>query len=436
MKRNHIFLFVFACLLVCGLAYIYVALFCGKADVKNRVVVCVPVYGQSLALGEEAKRVTDLDELKENYFGRVVTENIDYNFGYFDHSYVKQAVKKLIHYKQRDFELSVYGMSELLASHLGNDTIICTFPGGQGETELAYLCKGSIPYQRFLDDIEKACSYVQERGGVFYVPAVCWMQGESNIEGYSGNGYKELFLRFCKDLNEDIKAITDQKDNVRMVCYQPNSLSRGDQFDENSYECEETVVPQAFVELIRTDSLFCASGPTYPYNFINEAIHIDGIGQKRLGSLAGMAVESIIHHKERFRGVIPLTVHACDSNVVVHMNVPCPPLLFDTIEVEKIDNYGFKVVDSNGRDVLCDVKLDGSSVILKCNRPSLGCKVRYAVNGEKEKSGRVKGPRGNLRDSQGDKKTVVVKGVEYPLHNWCYQFDELVINSLSEHVHI
>ena len=39
----------------------------------NRVVICVPVYGQSYALGEEATRITNFDSLRIKYDGRIVT---------------------------------------------------------------------------------------------------------------------------------------------------------------------------------------------------------------------------------------------------------------------------------------------------------------------------------------------------------------------------
>ena len=47
----------------------------------------------------------------------------------------------------------------------------------------------------------------------------------------------------------------------------------------------------------------------------------------------------------------------------------------------------------------------------------------FKLNGEKMKSGRLHGPRGNLRDSQGDSITITVQGQTFPIHNWCYQFD-------------
>lgn len=49
---------------------------CGDGD-KPKVVVCVPVYGQSLAMGEEAELVTDIDGLSSKWEGRLVGEGLN-----------------------------------------------------------------------------------------------------------------------------------------------------------------------------------------------------------------------------------------------------------------------------------------------------------------------------------------------------------------------
>ena len=49
-----------------ALSFLAIALLCvscAQPPKEHRVVVCVPVYGQSLALGEEAERLTDFDSL-------------------------------------------------------------------------------------------------------------------------------------------------------------------------------------------------------------------------------------------------------------------------------------------------------------------------------------------------------------------------------------
>ena len=134
------------------LALIFVLTSCNQ-NYEKKTVICIPVYGQSLALGEEAERITDFDSLAEYSDGRIVTENLDYNYGYFDNNGLKQYAKKILGYQKRAFELSVYSMAMKIADNTESDTIICIFPGGQGATAIANRSKGTKPYTRFIHDI-------------------------------------------------------------------------------------------------------------------------------------------------------------------------------------------------------------------------------------------------------------------------------------------
>ena len=411
-------------LLVLVTFVIYIIIDARKTDVSGKVVVCIPVYGQSLALGEEAERVTDFDELVEKSDNRIVTENMDDKFGYFDGSSFKQYMKRLFHYRKRSFELSVYGMAESLVQKLGSDTVICTFPGGQGATALAQLSKGTPPYQRFIDDIAKA-NRLAVKGDCkrFFVPAICFLQGESDIADYPDTDYEQLLLKFKENINRDIKAITQQREDVRIILYQANALTRGERFHSDSYECPETRVPQTFINLLLSDTLFWASGPTYPYPAVREVVHIDGTSQKQMGYLEALSALAILRHGQRITGLLPTSFESTDSSVIVHFNVPCPPLVIDTIQVAKAKNYGFSVITPDGLDIATGIIIDSCSVHILCSASPNDCKVRYAVNGDYMKSGNQHGPRGNLRDSQGDRLTATIGNKPHPLHNWAFQFD-------------
>ena len=371
-------------------------------------MICVPVYGQSLALGEEAERLTDFDSLAVYAGGRIVTENMDHRFGYFDNDSKKQWAKKLIRYQKRAFELSVYRMAQELADHTGTDTLICIFPGGQGATAIAHLSKGTAPYNKFMEDIETAYNTAKENGWDFVLPAVCWMQGESDIADYPDTNYRQLLIRIWQDMDEDIRRITHQRDTIHFICYQPNSLTRAPQFKADNYWCQETAVPQTFTDLLQAHPYFWASGPTYPYACVGEKIHIDAAGQQQVGMLAARSVLGILRQGDRQRGLIPLSTTVDRQDVVIRFNVPVPPLTIDTVQVTKADHYGFSVIDQQGRDIVQDVLITGDSIRIHCAASPIGCKARYAVNGEYMKSGHLHGPRGNIRDAKD---------------HWCYMFD-------------
>ena len=390
---------------------------------EHKTVICIPVYGQSLALGVDAERITNFDSLGNYANGRIVTEHMDHEFGYYDLNKMKQWAKKTLHYQNNTYENSAYSMAKWLADHTGEDTIICIFPGGQDGTIISNLGKGSLPYQKLISDIETAYTTAKERGWDFVMPALCWMQGETDVNSYPGTNYKELLLKFVKDIEQDVKKITGQNQDVEIVCYQTNSLTRAEHFNSLAYNCQETEVPQSQLVLIRDNPVFHASGPTYPYECVNDIIHIDGIGQQKHGILAALAVQDIIHHKNNQRGLLPQKIESKDSDIIIYFQVPHPPLYFDTTLVSKVRNYGFSVITPDNRDITKSVYLHDDLVQIKCLEYPTKCRVRYAINGEFMKSGRSHGPRGNLRDSQGDSISIVIQGKTYPISNWCYQFD-------------
>lgn len=405
---------IISLLVVLGLTYYYI----NKVNSKgygHKVVVCIPVYGQSYALGEEATRITDFDSLRTKYDGRIVTEQLDYTFGYFDpNSLFKQWVKRILHYDKRAFELSIYRMAESLAQSLGEDTIICVFPGGHGMNTIQQLMKPAVAYNKFIKEIRTAHDKALENGMEFFVPAVCWMQGESDIVEYPDYDYKAYFYRMYNDLNTDIKNVTHQKEDIRIICYQSSTITKGLRYKPNNYDATEPRTPTAQMELIRDDSLIWVSGPTYPYDFVNESLHIDAVGQQSIGTLAAKSALGILRKEKRHIGLVPMAYHVAGNDIRIDFNVPCPPLCFDTIHVKKIDNLGFNVIRPDGADIISDVMIDNNSVVIRCTESPDKCRLRYGINGEFLKGGRKVGPRGNLRDSQ---KTVP---------NWCLMFENRI----------
>jgi hypothetical protein len=403
---------------------------CTKKYPNDKVVLAIPVYGQSLATGEEAIRITNFDTLSKRTQRRVLTENLNEKFGYLSDTRFKQWMKKLLGDRRRAFELSVYGMSEVIIDYFdkkgyGDSILISIFPGGQGASSIVDLGKGSPAYIKFLNEIEKAHKKAKRRGWDFMVPAFCWMQGEDDIVWGKSSNYKKDLKEFQMSFNRDVKAITKQTIDVVCITYQTNCLTLSENFSEHAFESKETSIPQGQMELIRDDSLFMASGPTYPYSFVDERVHIDGISQKHLGHLAGLSVIRLLEAK-RSNGLTPSKISVSADTIFIKFNVPRPPLTLDTIAILKANNYGFSVIDSGNVNILQKVILENNLLKLYCKKPPVGSKVRYAVNGIKGKSGYEYGSRGNLRDSQGDSIIATILDQDYPLHNWCYQFDMLV----------
>ena len=200
----------------------------------------------------------------------------------------------------------------------------------------------------------------------------------------------------------------------RIICYQSTTITKGLRYKANNYNATEPKTPTAQMELIRDDSLIWVSGPTYPYDFVNESLHIDAVGQQCIGKLASKSALGIIRNQNRNKGVVPMTYEVNGNDIIIGFNVPCPPLCFDTIQVKKVDNYGFSVIRWDGVDIISSIVVESNFVTICCLESPNNCKLRYGINGDFIKGGRKVGPRGNLRDSEKD------------LPNWCLLFEFII----------
>lgn len=429
MKRRLSRISIQLCVLLIVIALLsVVAHFTFRADKLplGATVYIVPVYGQSLALGEETTLITDVKAYGEQTQHRVKSEFLNERIGYYADKLWKQRFKSVFHHENRHFESSVFGLGECFVKLNPNSKIyLCTFPAGQGETPISLLGKGTKPYKKFIREIKMAYDKASAQGAKVVMPAFCWMQGENDLVWNTQYNYAALLKKFRADVEHDVKAITHQKQPVNCILYQTNSLTlTTEKMNPDNYVCRQANVPEQQRQLIMHDKHFSASGPVYPYNVARNYVHIDAYGQKQMGYLECLTLQRLMKG-EKFIGLQPQTTFRHGDTIIIKMNVPVPPLVIDTITVTKAPHYGFSVITQANHDVLRDVKVSGSQVYLICNHsfPSQ-VKVRYGVNGDYMKSGRVYGPRGNLRDSQGNTFSCLIQGKRYPLHNWCYIFEK------------
>ena len=394
---------------------------CDNGSANPNVVVCVPVYGQSLAMGEESELVTDIDGLTNKWNGRLVGEGLDDEFGYYEDRSWKKKIKRLIRYDNRRNENSAFAMGEALAGALGKDTMVCVFADGRGGTAISNLIKGSYPYDALIQDIKSSYKEAKKKGMEFFVPAVCWMQGESDMFDYTRVDYRKLLRQFAADVNKDVKSITGQKRDVKIVGYQSCCLAKCYKFVPENYECYEISVPQAQMQLIRDDSCFVAGTPVYFLDFVDDRIHLDGKSQTVVGRYNAAAVLDILRYGYSDRGLYPVDIKIEGKIAIIDFNKNdskelvdnSGKLEFDTINVKKVKNYGFSVITPDNKDIAEKVTIVDDKIVIECNADAKGCRVRYGANGEKNKSGRRLGARGNL-----------LRRNSSMMPEWCYMFDE------------
>lgn len=384
---------------------------CTDDNVECSVVVCVPVYGQSLALGEEAQLITDINRLSQNNGMRVVGEGLTTSFGFYDCSHTKRWIKRTIGYENRLYECSAYSMGQVMAQKLGTDTMVCVFAGGQGATSISGLTKGTEPYNRFLEDIRHSCRAARDRGMTFFVPAVCWMQGESDMVDKTDVDYKAMLAAWAEAIDHDIRMITGQEDTVRIICYQSGSMALADDFGQKTAMSRVAEVAQAQMELVRDNDRFVAGSPVYPFSFHNDRLHLDGHGQQTIGEHNGRVAVDIIRSNGKHvdSGLVPFSVCSEGDSIRITMSCHNNMLVLDTAQVAKVDHYGLSVIDSLGNDIdVQRVMIYGQEIVIIPAENKKPVRVRYGINGTKGNSGCRLGARGNIRTDD---------------HRWCYAFD-------------
>ena len=304
-------------------------------------------------------------------------------------------------------------MGEVLAGAFGKDTMVCVFADGRGGTAISNLIKGSSPYDALIQDIKSSYEEAKKKGMEFFVPAICWMQGESDMFDYTRVDYRKMLAHFAIDVNKDIKHITGQRRDVKIVGYQSCCLTKCYNFNPTDYDCYEISIPQVQMQLIRENSTFIAGTPVYFMDFVNDRLHLNGKSQTVVGRYNAAAVLDIVRRGDSNRGLYPVNVKSKGNTAIIEFNNSGGKLVFDTINVNKVRNYGFSVITSDNRDIAQRVGIVNDNIVIECSDNTKACKVRYGANGEKNKSGSRFGARGNLVRCNAAK-----------LSAWCYMFDE------------
>ena len=177
------------------------------------------------------------------------------------------------------------------------------------------------------------------------------------------------------------------------------------------------------MELIRDNSKFIASSPTYGLDYRgDDAIHLSNIGSKLLGSYQGLSVGNLID------GVInkglTFTTSLNANQITLSFG---KEIVIDISNIGAVTNYGFSVIKSDNTNLISSVDITdivNGNIKINCTESPIGAKLRYGCVNVTTGSGKTNGPRGNVRGKQGLLYTVNILGVIYPLHDWLPIFEK------------
>lgn len=292
---------------------------------------------------------------------------------------------------------------------------------GEGSKSIAQLSKPSTYYSRLIEQVTYGKALANAAGKTYGVRAVTWAQGESDTTPVTtAAAYIAALNQLVIDLNADIKAITGQTSDVHLVTSQMASHA--------TYGRAEPTIALALLAAANANPLIHLAVPNYILMHNNtDQIHLQREGYKLKGAYFGKVIKRVCVDEATWSPVQPVSAKRQGSVVVLRFHVPRGPLVLDTINVRLNENYGFSLVDSGGSAItISSVALLGDDrvKITAATAIPAGAFVRYAwvqntdVAAWGAVAGPINGPRGNLRDSEGEVAVLDPDGINWPLHNW------------------
>jgi hypothetical protein len=262
-------------------------------------------------------------------------------------------------------------------------------------------------YGNYQTAIKKAKSMALRRNSSIACPAIIFMQGEWNYQGYGNkldaqpvptankNEYKDLMVTLKNNMQADVKTQYGQAETPTFYTYQV-----GAQYTKGL----TLEIGMAQLEAANEHNDIVMVGPVYPYPDCNG--HLDANGYRWYGELIGKVIYKTQALGEKFAPLQPVKLSRVPGNprqIRIQYYIPVPPLVFDTHTLLEMKDYGFLLGVNNLKKSITNIEIDGDCVILTSDADLTG-KILVSYAGDQTT---LQGtfpdfnPRGsgNLRDS-------------------------------------
>ena len=316
--------------------------------------------------------------------------------------------------------------SRLIATENGivpTDHIIHASTAGNGGKNIDFLDKpasggdGTSWYETtFLENVRRVSS--ESASNRHVVHAVAWIQGEAD-KSSTFDYYATKLIKLQADAERDIKSISKQQSPVYFITYQTSSNIFRDTLAGAN-------VPLAQLHAVKTSSKFFLSTPLYHIPANNDDIHLPSTSYKLLGAYIGRVYKQLVVDRREPDWLNPISAVYIDNVVRIRFEVPTLPLLLDTVELEAVTDFGFKIEDGGSSIPLDSISISstGNEVLITPQTSlSADAVVRYALDYAAPSN--VSAGAGNLRDSTAE--TVTIDGTSYPLFHVAPHFSLNII---------
>jgi hypothetical protein len=309
-------------------------------------------------------------------------------------------------------------------------------------------------YGNFQTAIRKAKSMAVRRASTIYSPAIIFMQGEWNYQGYGNKldgtpaptankeEYRQLLVTLKNNMQTEIKTGYAQTEAPLFYTYQVGAqYSKGIKLE----------IGMAQLEAANENEDIIMVGPVYPYPDVNG--HLDANGYRWYGELIGKVIYKTQTPGEKFSPLQPgkfTRVAGNPRQIRITYSVPKPPLVFDTHTLPEMKDFGFNLYVNDIRRDIAGIELENGNTIVITSSVDLTGKVAVTYAGEQAT---IKTPfsdfnargHGNLRDSDDygaffsyeqktwmatatksdhprDENGNIIYGKPYPLYNFSVAF--------------
>lgn len=320
---------------------------------------------------------------------------------------------------------SIRGWYELLiAENYGfnpDDLIILGSVPAEGSQSIASLTSGTY-LQRVYDDITYGYARAQELGKTYRPVAMYLMVGETDQTlGTTAESFSATFDLLQQRVDTHASAVCGENIRVPIFVYQFSSWIN--RTPNTSYP----TIPMALLELAKTRENVYLTNPMYIHDYTDNA-HLTARSSFIHGLyISVMEKRVLVDGKTDAKPLMPVDHKRQGRAATVWLN-PVGRLKLDTSVVSDPGNYGFRLLHPDTLDVIpltdVNVRYDALTISTADDIPA-GAILQYAFHGGTtgQSPGRLHGPRGCLRDSQGDIISFTLNGEVIRMDNYCVMFE-------------
>lgn len=400
-------------------------------------------YGQSLSQGDWLKTVVSTSQKYNSVMFTGTPRVWEYRDQEHRYDAFVPAIENVFEYQEDEQvvganyrgETPACGTAENFINHVISEDgyeaenlpiqMLVSAPGMGGMNIENLGNKNGIYYQRLLEDVRNGKRLANAQGKSYACHGVSWIQGEANCaEKTSYEDYYKMMKDLFDNLNNDIKAITGQEEDVHFFLYQTWC------FDWYYTSFTYPFVPLAQLQISLDMYNVHMVSPIYHLPLIGDYTHFTAEGSKWFGGYLGLAFKRVIIDGKNWEVMHPKKVTTQGNCVYIRFHLPVgKALIFDTTSVpDRGVSKGFQIREKDDYnqnsylDIITNVEIIKNDMVkITCSESPVGKRLTYAING----TGKLDMSSGNLRDTSEEVFNFTIEkdvNKEHKMYNWCPHF--------------